>query len=108
MNTLHDLVELCENAHFHGTGVVIPWDDVTGDYITVVTVHDGTTVAIFLDGGWDAGDDAHLVVTFDTVANAVAYVDDITTLQPEGTDWGAWALQWTDDNLPDIAGAVTP
>ena len=110
MNTLQDILDLIPNSYpHHGwEGVDIPWDVDTGDYIIVTLDGPTTTVGIYLDGGWDRGDGPDMYVDFDTVANAVAYVDDITgDLWPEGTDWGAWVLQWTADHVDDdIAGVV--
>lgn len=109
--SLEDLFTTFPNAYpHHGfEGVDIPWD-VDGDHYIIVT-NDGDdefAIGIYLDGHWMEGEDPDVSVVVIGADNAVTFVNDITDLQPEGTDWGAWVVQWTNDAMTDqrIEGLV--
>jgi hypothetical protein len=75
----------------HGDGTVI-----------VTTEHDPNeyVVGVYAPDHAD-GTEPLVSVYVDTVQDVLDLLADLTTLQPEGTDWSAWAEQWIRDAVDD-------
>lgn len=80
-----------------------------GDETIVVTrwtEEDSYDVGLYDARAYSEGYDPSCWLVIDTADNVLKYLDDITELQPEGTDWWAWVVQWSKDAFADdrIAG----
>lgn len=107
-STLSDLFRMFPGAdpHWGARGIDIAWTD--GHIIVTDEAEGEWMIGVYLYGKWMQGDAPDVLVVINGEANMVTFVDDLTELQPEGTDWGAWAVQWIADAMADrrIAGLV--
>lgn len=74
--------------------------------VTRWTEDDSYDVGLYTDHEYQTCGEAELMLVIDTADHVLAYLDDITELHPEGTDWFSWAVQWSKDAFADdrIAG----
>jgi ABC-type proline/glycine betaine transport system substrate-binding protein len=85
-------------GHHDPDSAVVEWDDC----VIVVTCVDGDNydVGFYTATQWEDGEPTVLASFPHDVAGITAMLDDLTEIQPEGTDWEAWAPQWLSDH-PD-------
>jgi hypothetical protein len=82
--------------------VIIPWGDVSG--LMVDEQGDTVRVGIYLD--LTDGSEWIALAECPDAVRAVALVDMLTELTPEGVDWADWAAHYATDIWPDTAEAA--